>query len=84
MNLTIFLFSTTIVVIFLTLLFNYISEKIKIFCGYKKYKYTKILSHGMHDEFMFHKNDEEALKENKHFEFVEIIKPYKKRIKPIK
>jgi hypothetical protein len=66
--------------------YSIISEKIKMLFGYKLYEYTKILSYGMKTVQEWHKNDENALKNNTDFEFVEIIKPHKKekRIKPLK
>lgn len=57
-------------------------DKIKIFLGFKKYKYTNITGCGMLDIYMFHKTDDEALKHYKHFEFVEQVEPAYKRIKP--
>ena len=75
-----------IVLVGLYFLYLIISEKIKILFGYKLYEYTKILSYGMKTVQEWHKNDEEALKNNTHFEFVEIIKPHSKRktLKPLK
>jgi len=58
-------------------------DNIKILFGYKKYKYTRILSYGMKDIYMFHKTDENALEYHKDFEFVEQVRPVYKRIKPI-
>ena len=54
----------------LYLLYLVLEEQVKILFGYKKYEYTKILSHGIKEEFMWHKTDEKALEHYKHFEFV--------------
>jgi type IV secretory pathway VirB6-like protein len=85
MKLLLLILLIIIIVILFTIIIDIIEEYILInILGYKKYKYTKILSHGMRDNFMFHKTDEEALKHFTHYEFVEVIKPYKKVIKPYK
>lgn len=59
-----------------------IISRIKILFGYKKYEYSKILSHGIKDVYMWHKNDEKALSFYKNYEFVSEIIPNKRRLKP--
>jgi len=72
-----------VILYFIIYLYSIVSEKIRILFGYKKYEYTKILSHGMLNKYKWCKTDEEALKHYTHFEFVTLIKPYYKRLKPL-
>lgn len=58
-------------------------DSIRIILGWKKYEFTKILSYGMSTDHRWFKRDEEALKYGNRYEFIEIIMPYKKRIKPL-
>jgi hypothetical protein len=60
-----------------------LESKVKILFGYKLYEYTKILSYGMKDISEWHRTDEDALKQHSDFEFVSVIKPYKKKLKPV-
>ncbi len=69
--------------ILLYILYIYIVEKLKILFGFKQYEYTKILSYGMKKEYMWHETDEKALDYYRTYEFVEEIKPNKRRIKPL-
>jgi hypothetical protein len=69
--------------IILYTLYVLVADKIRILFGYKKYEYTKILSYGMKDEFMWHKTDEKALEHYKHFEFVSEVRPNKRRLRPL-
>lgn len=59
-------------------------EYLKISFGYRKYEYSKILSHGIKDVYEWHKTDEEALQRHKDYEFVSMVKPHNKRLKPLK
>jgi len=73
-----------ICVIFLILIIGeFIFNKFRLMFGYKKYEYTKILSHGMKTDYKWFKCDEDALKYGKYYHFVEEIKPNKRRIKPL-
>jgi hypothetical protein len=63
-------------------IYHFILNKIRIILGYKKYEYSKILSHGILDKYMWHKSDESALEHYKHFEFVREILPNIRSIKP--
>jgi len=65
------------------LLYKILSRKLRVLLGYKLYEYTKILSHGMANEYMWHKSDETALEHHKHFEFVSEVKPNKRRLRPL-
>lgn len=69
------------VVVAIMFLYKIISDKIKILFGYKLYEYTKILSYGMKEVKEWHKNDKEALEGNSYYDFVDVIKPYKERLK---
>jgi hypothetical protein len=66
------------------IIFQRVKTKIKLLFGYKLYEYTKILSHGMKNSYMWHKSDEKALEFNTDYEFVDVIAPYNKRLKPLK
>lgn len=68
--------------VFNSILFIFVKNELKLFFGYKKYEYTKILSYGIRNEYMQHKTDEEALEYYKDFEFVNEIEPNIRRIKP--
>ena len=59
-------------------------EILKMSFGYRKYEYSKILSHGIKEVSEWHKSDEEALKHHKDFEFVSMVRPHNKRLRPIK
>ncbi len=80
-NILIILIMITAIILYV--LYVLISDKVRILFGYKKYEYTKILSHGMKDEYMWHKTDEKALEHYKHFEFVSEIIPNKRRLRPL-
>ena len=76
-----------IVLIILTTLYVIwimIVDYIKLLFGYKKYEYSKILSHGIKDVYEWHKTDEKALERHKDYEFVSMVKPTNKRLKPLK
>jgi len=73
-----------VVFVVISLIFNFIKTKIRILFGYKKYKYTKILSYGMKENYKWCRNDDIALTHYNHYEFVEEIQPNRRRIKPIK
>lgn len=57
---------------------------LRVSFGYRKYSYSKILSYGIKEATQWHKTDEEALESYKDYEFVEIIKPFHKRLRPLK
>ncbi len=63
--------------------FVWILIKLRLLFGYKLYLYTKILSYGMLTKYKWKRTDSEALQYYKDFEFVEIVIPIKKRIRPI-
>ena len=58
-------------------------DKLRVLFGYKKYEYTKILGHGLANEYMWHKMDEKALEHYKHFEFVSEVRPKRRRLRPL-
>lgn len=63
-----------IILYFLFMMFVY--NPVKALIGYKLYQYEKILSvGGIARKTMWHKNDKDALKEYRHYDFVEIIYP---------
>lgn len=64
-------------------IFETVLNKLRLILGYKKYEYTKILSHGMKNIYMWHKEDEKALEHYKNFEFVSEVKPNRKILKSI-
>jgi hypothetical protein len=80
--LSLIIIAVIILIAIFKVLFLRIKAKIKLLFGYKLYEYTKILSHGMKEEYMWHKSDEKALEFNTDYEFVNVIAPYKKRLKP--
>lgn len=67
----------------LYILYKIVADKLRVLFGYKRYEYTKILGHGMIDEYMWHKTDKKALEHYKHFEFVSEVKPNKRRLRPL-
>lgn len=66
----------------LYILWIFLLGKIRILLGYKLYEYTKILSHGIKVEYKWHRTDKKALESFNHYEFVIMIRPYRKKIKP--
>lgn len=68
----------------LYILYTIIADKIKILFGYKKYEYTRILSHGMKDEYVWHKTDEQALENQRNWDFISEVRPNKRTLKPFK
>lgn len=64
-------------------LYSVIANQIRILLGYRLYKYTKIPFHGqLIEKYKWCKTDEEARQHFYWFDFIEIIKPFEKRIKP--
>ena len=80
--LVILLYAALFTITCFVLFFNKILVRIKISFGYKLYEYTKILSYGMDTKCEWHKSDEKALSRYTHYEFVEIIEPYTKKLRP--
>ena len=71
-----------IILIVVVIAFHYVAVKIKLLFGYKKYEYTKILSHGMHKEEMWHRSDKEALQWFTNYEFVSEVLPNRRTLRP--
>lgn len=64
------------------MLFHWAFNHVRVMLGYKMYEYTRILGHGMKVEHAWHKTDELAMKREGSWEFIEVVRPYKKRLKP--
>ena len=65
------------------ILVNFI-DILRVAFGYRHYEYTKILSHGMKEFYEWHKTDDIALERHKNCEFVSMVRPHNKRLKPLK
>lgn len=64
------------------LLFEFLKPKVLILLGYKYYNFSRILSHGIKEDYKFFKTEEDAMLYGKNYDFISEIKPNKKRLKP--
>ena len=86
MNFIIALLLTVVFIFVIALMYvlNIVISKIKILFGYKLYECTRILSYGMKTETIWSKTDEKVLDKYSHFEFIKIVKPEYKTLKPLR